>query len=578
VFWVGLATLRDPALVLDTAAQTLGAKSELAEQIGEREMLLLLDNVEQIVEAAPELANLVEACPNLVLLVTSRELLRVRGEVEYQVRPLAKPDAVELFCARAQTEPTAAVEELCRRLDNMPLALELAAARMSVLTVDQIVERLSQRLDLFTGGRDADPRQRTLRATIEWSYDLLSGDEQKLFRRHSVFAGGSTLEAAKEVAGADLDILQALVDKSLVRHTNGRFWMLETIREYAAECLEGSGEADELRRWHAEHYLALGESSGLAYESEAVERQELVRPEEANIRAALAWALDADPALGARLAISVEYWWYSAAPLEARRWLEALLGRELPADVRAPALRCLGGAAFIVGDYDEGRALHEESLALYRELGDERGASMLLPRLAIEAQRAGDLDRAEELCAEALEIHRRLGFRKAEARVLATLGYIESQRRRWDEALELVDRSAALSAEIGSRWWQAGSLLNGGDYALRLGRLGDAATRLRESLRIAFDIGDRRGTVWALATLAAVEVAAGRPEPAGRMWGAIEAEELRGRVGQWEDEKEDIAARVLVGAGPEFERGRAEGYRLSLPDAVSVALSVDSPS
>ena len=199
VFWVGLAALRDPALVTETIAQTLGAKDGLAEHIGEREMLLLIDNLEQVVEAAPELSSLLQGCPNLTLLVTSRELLRVQGEVEYEVPPLQQPEAVSLFCERSQLEPSDEIAELCRRLDSLPLAVELAAARTKALSPKQILERLSQRLDLLKGGRDADPRQQTLRATIEWSYDLLSEEEQRLFRALSVFAGGCTLEAAEEV-------------------------------------------------------------------------------------------------------------------------------------------------------------------------------------------------------------------------------------------------------------------------------------------------------------------------------------------------------------------------------------------
>ena len=221
VFWVGLAALRDPALVTETIAQTLGAKDGLVEHVGEREMLLLLDNLEQIIEAAPELASLLESCPNLVLVVTSRELLRVRGEVEYPVPPLASPEAVTLFCERSGLEPSEEIAELCARLDNLPLAVELAAARTKALSPKQILERLSQRLDLLKGGRDADPRQHTLRATIEWSYDLLSEVERRLFRALSVFAGGCTLEAAEEVADADLDTLQSLVEKSLLRYSDG---------------------------------------------------------------------------------------------------------------------------------------------------------------------------------------------------------------------------------------------------------------------------------------------------------------------------------------------------------------------
>ena len=183
-------------------------------------MLLLLDNLEQVIEAAPELSTLLAACPNLTLLVTSRELLRVQGEVEYPVPALAEPEAVALFCERSQLEPSDEIAELCGRLDSLPLAVELAAARTSALTPMQILERLSQRLDLLKGGRDADPRQQTLRATIEWSYDLLSEEEQQLFARLSVFVGGCTLEAAEEVADANLDTLQSLVEKSLLRFTD----------------------------------------------------------------------------------------------------------------------------------------------------------------------------------------------------------------------------------------------------------------------------------------------------------------------------------------------------------------------
>jgi hypothetical protein len=240
VFWVGLASLRDPDLVLSSIGQVLGARDGLSAHIGDRELLLLLDNLEQVIGAAPELSALLGACPNLTLLVTSRELLRIGGEVEFQVRPLAEAEAVALFCVRAQTEPSGATRELCARLDHLPLAVELAAARTRVLSPAQILSRLSDRLDLPTAGRDADPRHQTLRATIEWSYDLLSTEEQRLFRALSVFVGGCALDAAEEVADADVDTLQSLVEKSLLRFTDERYWMLETIREYAGERLSAS--------------------------------------------------------------------------------------------------------------------------------------------------------------------------------------------------------------------------------------------------------------------------------------------------------------------------------------------------
>ena len=234
VFWVGLAALRDPALVTETIAQTLGAKDGLAEHIGERELLLLLDNFEQVVEAAPELSQLLEACPNLKLLVTSRELLRIRGEVEYPVPPLAEPEAVELFCERSRLEPDETIAELCRRLDDLPLALELAAARTRVLTPAQILERLAQRLDLLKGGRDADPRQQTLRATIEWctrparpttssscSLGSPSSPAAAPSRRPKRSATPTSTSSSRSSRRASL------------RHTGDRFWMLETIREFA---------------------------------------------------------------------------------------------------------------------------------------------------------------------------------------------------------------------------------------------------------------------------------------------------------------------------------------------------------
>ena len=261
VFWVDLAALRDPALVSATIARTLGAKDDLNEHIGERQMLLVLDNLEQVIDAAPQLSSLLATCPNLRILVTSRELMRVNGEVEYAVPPLATPEAVALFTVRSGFEPNEAIAELCARLDNLPLAVELAAARTSVLSPSQILERLAERLDLLRGGRNFGARQQTLRATITWSHDLLSVEERLLFARFGVFAGGCTLEAAQTIARAEFDVLQMLVGKSLVHHSGERFGMLETIRQFAAERLDESNETVELRRRHAEFFMALAEEA-----------------------------------------------------------------------------------------------------------------------------------------------------------------------------------------------------------------------------------------------------------------------------------------------------------------------------
>src|SRR5439155_7879518 len=243
VWWVPLAPVREPDDVLATAARTLGAAGSLEEAVGDRRLLLLLDNFEHVIGAAPGLTALLAKCPNLEVMVTSRERLQLDGEHVYPVPVLERSEACVLFLTRARAvkpdlEPDGSLDELCARLDDLPLALELAAARTTILSTEQLLNRLGARLDLLKGGRDSEVRQQTLRATIEWSYDLLDPDEQRLFARLSVFTGGWTLEAAEAVCGAELDQLQSLVDKSLVRvREEHRFWMLETIGELALERL-----------------------------------------------------------------------------------------------------------------------------------------------------------------------------------------------------------------------------------------------------------------------------------------------------------------------------------------------------
>jgi len=327
VVWVPVAHLRDPALVTATIAQALGAKNGLADHIGRRELLVLVDNLEQVIAAAPDLGALVSACPNLALVVTSRELLRVAGEVELVVPPLAEPEAVALFCDRAQLDPSSEIRELCARLDSLPLAVELAAARTKALSPAQILERLSQRLDLLRGGRDADPRQETLRRTIEWSYDLLSPEEQQLFRLLSVFVGGCTLDAAEAVAGADLDGLQSLVEKSLLRFADERYWMLETIRMFAAERLEAP-DGDAVRRRHRAYVVGRAQAAAprLHTAEERVASAELA-PDYANVRAAVSHALEAgEPDDAGRILGALYPFLISHGQLgEAGDWVDATL-------------------------------------------------------------------------------------------------------------------------------------------------------------------------------------------------------------------------------------------------------------
>ena len=422
-------------------------------------MLLLLDNLEQVIDAAPDVSELLTACPNLALLVTSRELLRVRGEVEYAVPPLADREAVELFCERSRLTSDDTIAELCERLDNLPLAVELAAARTNALSPGQILDRLSQRLDLLKGGRDAEARQQTLRATIEWSYELLSTEEQELFARLSVFAG-CTVEAAEEVAGADLDSLQSLVEKSLLRFTEERYWMLETIREFAAERLRESGEEEALRRRHAEYFRALAATLGLTHEGiefGETQRYDVAIAEHDNVRAAIDWALEADPVLGLRLATALENYWISHSPFEASRMFEELVEQadDMPDDLEALTTRCRGSFALMTDDRRLGLELYEESLRQYRRLGDELGQAVLEHRVGMILFRFGEVERGRALEERSIARSRAHGFRVNEAMCQASIGEIEYLEGNVERGLELMADAVEVAREVGYQWVQA---------------------------------------------------------------------------------------------------------------------------
>jgi predicted ATPase/Tfp pilus assembly protein PilF len=493
VFWVGVAPLRDPALVTEQIAQTLGAKDSLAEHIGVREMLLVVDNLEQVIEAAPELSQLLFKCPHLAMLCTTRELLRVQGEVEFQVPPLDVTEAVALFCARSGIAASPEIMQLCTRLDSLPLAVELAAARTKALTPGQILTRVAQRLDLLRGGRDLDPRQRTLRATIEWSYDLLTAEEQRLYRALSVFAGGCTLEAAEEICDADLDVMESLVDKSLVRFSSERYLMLETIRQYASEQLGKLGEVGDLRPRHARWFTALVERSEPELEGEHQnEWLDRLDREHDNIRAALAYALDSgDDNVALRLAAGCgTFWWIRGYWSEARRWLDTalqtsqtdnsgLLYKTLEAaahlayrqgdDQRAlqlaldavqrahqigdasaiaRALRVLALATSAQGDDEQFQRLVQQSADYARKAGDSWALLMALNNLGLVALNAGDLERASSFLDEALTIARSTRDRRSEAFVLSNLGLLELERGNTNEARRTVASSLRLAQQL----------------------------------------------------------------------------------------------------------------------------------
>jgi predicted ATPase/class 3 adenylate cyclase len=581
VWWVPLAPVREPDEVLTTAARAVGAAGSLEGAVGDRRLLLLLDNFEHVIEAAPNLTSLLAACPNLNLMVTSRERLQLDGEHIYPVPVLARPDALTLFATRARAvrpdfEPNEALDELCERLDDLPLALELAAARTTVLSTEQLLNRLGARLDLLRGGRDAEVRQQTLRATIEWSYDLLDPDEQRLFARFAVFRGGCTLEAAEGICEADLDQLQSLVDKSLVRvRDGGRFWMLETINEFADERLAESGEEDELRRRHAKFFLRLAESANLSTDTiDLGQHYEVALPEQDNLRAAIDWATESgDFVLALTITLALDSFWVANDPHEGARRVSSLLeaAGKLPPELHARALRSWGGLIFITGDFDRGAELNEQSLEAFRELGDELATAHQLHRLAINAARTGDHDRARALSDESLSIYSRHGSASSEAMALGVLADLAQKEQRYDEALELSLRSANRAAEVGFRWWQVHYLYFACEMCLNLGRPKEAETWGREGLELAVQIGDRQMTVYLLALLSAATAAQGEAERAGALWGTLEREESRGPVGQWEAERDAYRSRVEPRDPEQFELGRARGLQLSPDEALGEA-------
>jgi predicted ATPase/class 3 adenylate cyclase len=574
VFWVGLAPLRDPALVTGTIAQTLGAKDGLAEHIAQRELLLLIDNLEQVVESAPELAALVETCPNLKLLVTSRELLRVRGEVEYPVLPLADLDAVGLFCARARTETDETVHELCRALDNLPLALELAAARSSVLSPKQILDRLSKRLDLLKGGRDADPRQQTLRATIGWSHELLNAHEQELFAGLAVFAGGCTLEAAEEVLDAQLDTLQSLVDKSLVRHTAERFWMLETIREYGAERLRDSGKAEEIQRRHTKYFLSLAEQAEPhlpAYRREWLERLEV---EHDNLRAALdRLEASGETQFALRLAGALSRFWFMRGYIaEGRRRLESLLRLdESPTAARGKALN---GAALVAVDYATSKARAEEALSLHLQLGNNWGAahSRFLLAGSISSE---DMLKARELWEESARSFRELGDDHYLMIVTRSLAWTYDDLDDNERARSLHEENLARARALGNQRIEAVTLGALSMIAAEDGRMDDVLPALSEAARLHRELGDPLESAFDLARFAIVLRIEGAAEAAIQLIACYEAvcEEIGVHV-PWATEMNEETVALLRPQldATAFAAAWEQGSSLTLDEGVALAL------
>ena len=526
VFWVELAPIAEAELVLEEIGRTLGAREDLARDIGERELLLVIDNFEQVVDGGPALAELVSTCPNLHVLVTSRELLRLQHEVEYPVEPLPSDDAARLFAERSGLSGDETVTELCAALDNLPLAVELAAARTDVLSPAQILERLERRLDLFRGARDVDARQQTLRAAIQWSHDLLDEDEQLLFARLAVFAGGCTLDAAETVAGAQLDVLEALVQKSLVRHSGERFWMLETIRGYALERLAERDESEALRRRHGEWFLAFAERAE-PYLDGPDQAAWLGRLEEdaANLREA---AAQSD--LAGRFAAALRFFWAKRGYVaEGRRHVEEVLPR-LPDDVPAKRMALVTGSLLAVmqGDFAASIAHGERAIELGDAAGDERPRLEVASALGRSLLAVGEEERGLAFFRYAAQRGPGMGRPGIAAIGLLNLGYVALLHGDLEVADEYLRQSVDLAASCGELHAQARSLAALSSVALEGDKLEAACELARQSLVVAVPMHDRDNACWAL-ELAGCALAAADPDHAARLLGA--ADELRAELG-----------------------------------------------
>jgi predicted ATPase len=585
VWWVPLAALHEPALVVEQAAQVLGAKQELSRHLDDKHLLLLFDNFEQVVQAGPNVAELVAACPNLDVLVTSREALHVTGEQEHPVPPLVEQEAVELFYLRARAaipdfSANGAVTKICRRLDNLPLAIELAAARVIALSPKQILERLEKRLPLLTRGPHNVPqRQRTLRATIDWSYELLSPEEQRLFRRLAVFTGGSRLEAAEDVVEADLETLQSLVEKSLVRHTGERYWMLETIREYAGERLEESGEEQELRRRHAGFCVVLAE--GAQSRMRNAEVLWAIAEDEGNLRAALSYCAGGrEPELMLRLAgVLYPFWNARDRWKEGCRWLEEALrhGDRGSPLVRARGLRGLSVMTQHLGDDARARALLDEALNLYRQVGDDDGVASCLNNLGTLVDWGEEPDRAAALFEESVAI--RKGLDESHARwgvavPLGNLAHLAEVRGDFGEGRRLAEESLA-AARVEENDVSVVEALETLAWLDLFESRYDAAARLAdEALRIVLGFGVR-GDADSMMLAVLLHASRRTRDDAARLVGALLGQDERlGLPPLREDRVYSRRFAMLErDIGRErYDALRAEGAALSLDGAVELVL------
>lgn len=629
VFFVSLAPIRDPELVLPTLAQTLSLREvpgeavfdTLLSYLAEKQTLLVLDNFEQVVDAAGAIAKLPARCPRLTLLVTSRERLRVNGERTFAVSPLRLPDeregvaalsmneAVALFAARAaeatadftfSEENASTVASICRRLDGLPLAIELAAARTPTLPPSALLRRLEHSLTLLTRGRrDAEVRQQTLQATIEWSYDLLGPAEQSLFARLSVFVDGCRIEAAEEVGdlgpGLGFDIvdgLDSLIEKNLLRQRGDRdgeprYWMLETIREFAIDCLAHSGDDDDVQSRHAHHYLGLAERAKphLTGEKQVVWLHR-IEADLDNLRVAFRSFVDRGSA-NETLRLATAVWralWLGGHLSEGRQWLASslALAEGESEQLRSEALQAAAFLAKWEGASAEHVALADEALRLARASRDNALLASALVGAGQAATALSDFERAEELLQESLELAREVGESRPICVALGSLaslyrasGHSSRARGIWQEQLPLM-------RSVGDRYSTAISLFGLAFSAIEEGQPEDAPLMLTEALALAQQLGYREGIAYFLEGAAAVAMFRSDPRGAAKLLGHMSAihAELRFKP-LAEDERLNThtaeAARVAVGE-PAFATAFQEGENMTVEEALAYGVDACRPA
>ncbi|HEX6477286.1 MAG TPA: tetratricopeptide repeat protein [Ktedonobacteraceae bacterium] len=545
VCFVSLAPINDTGLVLPAIARAFGIRdgggqpltARLVEILQKKQVMLILDNFEQVVGAAAQVSELLVSCPRLKVLITSREVLHVRAEHEFVVPPLALPNpahlpelavlarmpSIALFLQRTQatrpefelTESNArSIAEICVRLDGLPLAIELAAARMKLLSPQVLLARLGQRLTILTGGgRDVPARQQTLRNTIDWSYQLLDAREQQLFRRLSVFVGGCTLQAAEafyrgpdDVAEETLDGIASLIDKSLLQRVEQtgeneetRLLMLETIREYAQEALIANREEGVVRQAHADYFLLLAEEAEPELKGpRLVAWLDRLEQEHDNLRAAWQWAEEGGRIeMALRFGIALERFWVVRGHRnEGLTFLERVLAvsAEVPIDVRAKALLAAARLAFIQSNYNRGEALAQESLELFRKLGDKRGIALSLDRPGMAAWRRGNFPVARALMEEALALFKEVGDQDRVAWSLFTLGLLNNKQGEYSKAYALLQESLALFRKLGNKRGIAASLTQlAGTLFVAQSDQSLIYPLLEEGLSLDREVGDKEG-------------------------------------------------------------------------------------